>query len=72
MIEQIDGNLRQIVPYYKEVSNLTCKTYKHTFNTVHELQSQIESKLNLTKKNILHIKKGIEKEILNLAEKASN
>ena len=59
MIEQINENLKQIVPYYKEATDLTCKTYKKTFNTVHELQTQFESRVNFTKKNILAIKRGL-------------
>ncbi len=60
MIEQINENLKQIVPFYKEASDLTTKTYKLTFSTVNQIQSQIESKLTLTKKNVLLIKKGLE------------
>ena len=34
MIQQVNENLKQIVPYYQEASDLTAKTYKLTFETV--------------------------------------
>jgi hypothetical protein len=72
MLEQINLNLKQIVPYYEEATGFTAKTYKQTLNTVSQIQTQVESRVNLTKKNVLNIKQGLQNDILMLAEQASN
>jgi len=59
MLAQIDQNLKQIVPYYEEASDFTTKTYEQTFRTVNQIQTQIENRISLTKKNVLNLKQGL-------------
>lgn len=49
MITCIDQNLKEYLPYYQQASTLTLKTYKQTFNTVNEIQNQVEGKITMTK-----------------------
>lgn len=49
-----------MVPYYEEASDFTCKTYKTTFNKVNEIQTEVENKVDLVKKNVLQMKNDIQ------------
>jgi hypothetical protein len=72
MIEQINQNLKQIVPYYEEAAILTTKTCQQTFKTVNQIQTQVENRVSLTRKNVLNLKQDLENQIIMLAEQASN
>lgn len=60
MIEQLNQNLKQMVPYYGEAADYTAKTYQQTFKTVNKLQTQLENRVSLTKKNVLNLKQGLQ------------
>ena len=72
MIQQLNQNLKQVLPYYQEATDFTSNTYSQTLKTASEIQTQVENKVRLTKKNVLNLKQGLQNEILNLAEQATN
>lgn len=72
MIQQLNQNLKQVLPYYQEATDFTSNTYSQTLKTASEIQTQVENKVRLTKKNVLNLKQGLQNEIINLAEQATN
>ena len=72
MIQQLNQNLKQVVPYYEQAADFTSKTCSQTLKTVTEIQTQVENKVRQTKKNVLNLKQGVQNEILMLAEQATN
>jgi len=51
---------------------LTLNTYKQTFNTVNEIQHQVEGKITMTKENVLKIRQNFETQIMALVEQTTN
>lgn len=72
MIQQLNQNLKQVVPYYEEAADFTTKTCSQTLKTVSQIQTQVENRVSLTKKNVLNLKQDVQNEILLLAEQATN
>ena len=60
MIEQLNQNLKQIVTYYGEAADFTTKTYEQTFKAVNQIQTQLENRVSLTKKNVFNLKQGLQ------------
>ena len=59
MLQQVNQNLKQIVPYYQEASQFTCETYNNTIQSANEFATRLGTQVDHSKKNVIRIKNGL-------------